>query len=173
MKKRVIRLGDKTSHGGVVVSATSHFNVFGKPVARLGDSVACPVPGHGVCSIAEGDPTWTIDGIPVALEGHKTSCGASLISSIPSVVRSPESSSEAALSSSQEQVGAINHAFDLHFRLKDSLTGVPLARQPYRLEVDGKIIEGVTDNEGFTKTIPTGYRSKAVGWHILGEVING
>ena len=33
--RRVIRLGDRTSHGGYVVSATSRFIVMDKPVARL------------------------------------------------------------------------------------------------------------------------------------------
>ena len=32
--------------------------------------------------IAEGDPQVLIDGVPVAFEGHKTSCGASLISTV-------------------------------------------------------------------------------------------
>lgn len=88
--KLVIRLGDPTTHGGTVVSATSHLEMFGKQVARLGDKVTCPIPGHGVCTIAEGDPLWSIDGMPVALEGHKTSCGASLISTLPNVQRTYE-----------------------------------------------------------------------------------
>jgi uncharacterized Zn-binding protein involved in type VI secretion len=33
--------------------------------------------------IAEGDPDVLIDGIPVAFEGHKTTCGAVLISTMP------------------------------------------------------------------------------------------
>ena len=80
---KVIRLGDSTSHGGEVVSATSHVTVQGKPVARLGDKCTCPKRGHNHCVIVEGDPDWTIDGIPVALEGHKISCGAVLIASGP------------------------------------------------------------------------------------------
>ncbi|XZG71796.1 PAAR domain-containing protein [Chitinibacteraceae bacterium HSL-7] len=83
--KRVIRLGDPTNHGGTVVSATMPTDMFGKKVARLGDMVACPIPGHGVCPIVEGDPTWIVDGKPVALEGHKTACGAALISTMPEV----------------------------------------------------------------------------------------
>lgn len=85
--KRVIRLGDPTSHGGKVVSATSHYVIMGIEVARLGDNCTCPRPGHGNCVIVEGDPTWLIDGIPIALEGHKTSCGASLIATVPNVER--------------------------------------------------------------------------------------
>lgn len=78
--KAVIRIGDPTSHGGRVVSAATHYVAFGKPVARVGDRCICPVPGHQVCIIVEGDSSWTIDGRPVALHGCKTSCGASLIS---------------------------------------------------------------------------------------------
>jgi uncharacterized Zn-binding protein involved in type VI secretion len=85
--KHVIRLGDPTSHGGSVVSAGGDFNVMGKQVARLGDKCTCPIKGHGNCVIAEGDPNWLIDGIPVALEGHKTSCGAALISTLGNLDR--------------------------------------------------------------------------------------
>lgn len=76
----VIRLGDPTSHGGKVVSVSAtHFTVGGIAVARVGDLCSCPVKGHDNCTIAEGNSQHVIDGIPVAYEGHKTSCGASLI----------------------------------------------------------------------------------------------
>ena len=87
---RVIRLGDPTSHGGTVVSASPTTIINGKQVARLGDSVTCPRPGHGSVVIVEGDPAWLVDGRPVALEGHKTSCGATLISTLATLERSPE-----------------------------------------------------------------------------------
>ena len=38
--------------------------------------------GHERCVIAEGDPQVLIDGVPVAFEGHESSCGASLISTV-------------------------------------------------------------------------------------------
>lgn len=79
----VIRLGDPTSHGGKVISAASTSQVMGVSVARKGDRCLCPMRGHEVCVIAEGDPTVLIDGVPVAFEGHKTTCGASLISTMP------------------------------------------------------------------------------------------
>lgn len=85
--KKVIRLGDPTSHGGVVVSAAPNFSMMGIQVARVGDQCTCPRPGHGGCVIAEGDPGWTIGGRAVALEGHLTSCGASLISTLGNVDR--------------------------------------------------------------------------------------
>ena len=85
--KHVIRLGDSTSHGGTVVGAADNFNIMGKNVARLGDKCTCPKRGHNNCVIVEGDPDWIIDGKPVALEGHKISCGAVLISSLPNLDR--------------------------------------------------------------------------------------
>ena len=81
--RNVIRLGDPTSHGGKVetVSAT-HFTVGGIAVARVGDRCSCPIKGHDDCTIAEGDPHHVIDGIAVAHDGHKTTCGATLIPTI-------------------------------------------------------------------------------------------
>jgi uncharacterized Zn-binding protein involved in type VI secretion len=79
----VIRLNDPTSHGGKVISAASNSTVMGVAVARKGDLCSCPLPGHGVCTISDGDPDVVIDGVPVAFNGHKTSCGAQLISTVP------------------------------------------------------------------------------------------
>ncbi len=76
---KVIRLGDATSHGGKVVSVTAkHFTVGGIAVACVGDTCTCPIKGHDVCTIAEGDPHHVINGVAVAYEGHKTTCGATL-----------------------------------------------------------------------------------------------
>jgi uncharacterized Zn-binding protein involved in type VI secretion len=81
----VIRLGDPTSHGGKVVKVSAtHFTVDGIPVACVGDVCSCPIKEHDNCTIAEGDPHHVINGIAVAYEGHKTSCGASLMSSTES-----------------------------------------------------------------------------------------
>ena len=80
--RRVIRLNDPTSHGGKVISAAPNKTVLGLAVARQGDRCLCPLKGHETCVIAEGDPEVLIDGVPVAFEGHATSCGATLISTV-------------------------------------------------------------------------------------------
>lgn len=77
----LIRLGDKTSHGGVVLSGSPLSVSGGMPIARVGDLVACPLPGHTPCVIVSGDPTLIVDGKPAARQGDKTSCGATLIAS--------------------------------------------------------------------------------------------
>ena len=73
----VIRLGDKTSHGGSVLEASPHSDSAGIAIARLGDKVSCPKHGNG--TIASGDQTMIVDGKPAARDGDKTSCGATLI----------------------------------------------------------------------------------------------
>ncbi|ENR0772260.1 PAAR domain-containing protein, partial [Escherichia coli] len=59
MVKGVVLFGDKTTHGGQVISASSNITVNGKKVALVGDMVSCPVSGHGVNPILEGMPQRT------------------------------------------------------------------------------------------------------------------
>ena len=83
MSRKIIRVGDPTDHGGkVMASDAPHFTVNGIAVALLGDACSCPKRGHNNCTIVEGDSQHTINGIPVAYEGHKTSCGAILIATV-------------------------------------------------------------------------------------------
>jgi uncharacterized Zn-binding protein involved in type VI secretion len=79
MTRPFILLGDKSSHGGTVVKASMTTDASGKGIARIGDLVACPIPGHGTCPIVSGDPTVIIDGQPAARHGDTTACGATLI----------------------------------------------------------------------------------------------
>lgn len=79
----IIRLGDPTSHGGKVISAgASDYLVDGIAVVRVDDLCSCPIPGHGVTKVLEGDPDYLIEGKPVAFAGHQAGCGAQLISTI-------------------------------------------------------------------------------------------
>lgn len=82
MARAIVRLGDKTTHGGVVITASPIHTLRGIGIARMGDKVACPLPGHGVNEIVEGCPVFSIGGRSVALHGHKTACGCSLIASL-------------------------------------------------------------------------------------------
>lgn len=82
MSRPFILLGDKTNHGGVVITASETSDCDGKGIARIGDQVTCPQKGHGsVTTIVTGDPTATIDGKSAARHGDKTACGATLIAS--------------------------------------------------------------------------------------------
>lgn len=84
MSRPLIVVGDKTSHGGVVLEGASTTAVEGKAIARVGDKVSCPLCGHGqhgITEIVTGDPTLIIDGRPAARDGDMTACGATLIAS--------------------------------------------------------------------------------------------
>jgi uncharacterized Zn-binding protein involved in type VI secretion len=76
-----VLLGDKTTHGGTVISASSTMFVHGKPVALVGDTVDCPEPGHGINPIVEGCPDWSEDGRAMVVNGCRTECGCQVISS--------------------------------------------------------------------------------------------
>jgi uncharacterized Zn-binding protein involved in type VI secretion len=79
-EKAIIRMGDKTSHGGTVLEGHQFLIVHGKPVAGVGHHVSCPK-CSGSLVIVEGVVTATMMGINIAVEGMKTSCGATLIAS--------------------------------------------------------------------------------------------
>lgn len=80
----VVRLGDKTSHGGVVISASVTHTINGVGIARVGDTVQCPQKGHGANPIVEGAVTYLVGGRMVALHGHRSACGCLLIASLVS-----------------------------------------------------------------------------------------
>ncbi|MBX3680883.1 PAAR domain-containing protein [Cognatazoarcus halotolerans] len=82
MSRPFILIGDRTSHGGTVISASPTSDCNGRGIARVGDKVSCPKKGHGrVTVIASGDPSALIDGQPAARHGDLTACGAMLIAS--------------------------------------------------------------------------------------------
>ncbi|QBH96223.1 PAAR domain-containing protein [Limnobaculum zhutongyuii] len=86
MSKGIIRLGDRTTHGGNVITATSTMVMDGKKVALIGDLVDCPKSGHGVNPIIEGSSDWISDGKQVAVDGCRCACGCTLITSLPEVL---------------------------------------------------------------------------------------
>lgn len=160
----IIVVGDRTSHGGVVIDGSPETGIDGKPVARVGDHVTCPLKGHGeITVIASGDPTLIVDGAPVARHGDKTACGATLLSSQmtttddagsgvkpaprPSAARSPGTRSGA--SDESQTLGDA----DQYFLLRDEATKAPLKNRLYRIHVRGNTAEGRTDQEGKTQLI--------------------
>ncbi|WP_334022689.1 PAAR domain-containing protein [Burkholderia gladioli] len=79
MVRQVIVVGDTLGpHGGTVTAGSSADVMNGKPIARKGDAVECKE--HGSQIISEGDEHSMVDGRTVALEGHHTSCGCTLVS---------------------------------------------------------------------------------------------
>lgn len=74
----VARLGDTSTHGGAIASASPNVYCNGIRVARLGDSFICPI--HGPQSITSASSTVFVNGIGVARIGDSISCGATISS---------------------------------------------------------------------------------------------
>lgn len=79
--KGVIRLGDKTSHGGLVISAAPDFIVLGKPVVTEGCLTVCPK-CRGVFPVKVNASDREHYGQLVAYADDTAACGAKLISSV-------------------------------------------------------------------------------------------
>lgn len=91
MSLKIITVGDKTDHGGKVISGSPAHDIRGRAIARLGDKVDCPqfYPGgkpHGVNKIITAHDTLTVDGVPVAVEGCTTECGRKLIGNLHATI---------------------------------------------------------------------------------------
>ena len=76
-----IVLHDKTDHGGFVITASENTSIDDRRVARIGDMVSCPRPGHGINPIVTGSDCVTLDGRRVARHGDRAACGCRLLSS--------------------------------------------------------------------------------------------
>lgn len=77
----VIRIGDKTSHGGQVVSASSGTVVMGKLAALDGDMSVCPR-CKGKFALKPDGAGARHEGKPYAYHDDVTECGARLISTL-------------------------------------------------------------------------------------------
>lgn len=78
--KDIVRIGDTTNHGGRVIDSIPHTNLNGRAMAGKGNMVLCPL-CEGEFPIIEGSDTYRVNGTPVALDGMKTACGATLMAS--------------------------------------------------------------------------------------------
>ena len=77
----VVRLGDRTDHGGEVTGASSGTVVLGKPAAQQGDMTFCPR-CKGSFAIEPDGQGARHQGTPYAYDGDLTACGARLLASV-------------------------------------------------------------------------------------------
>ena len=80
MSGEIIRMGDRTSHGGTVLEGSPSDICMGKPIAFIGHQTQCPK-CRGTFPIVEGVLTTTFYGKGVAVAEMRTACGAILIAS--------------------------------------------------------------------------------------------
>ena len=79
--RAVIRINDKTDHGGQVISASSGTIVMGSVAALQGDMTKCPK-CNGNFAIKPDGVGARHEGKPYAYDGDITECGAKLITSL-------------------------------------------------------------------------------------------
>lgn len=168
--------GDKTTHGGTVLAGSPFSDCEGKPIARVGDMVACPK-CRGVFPIAEGDQSNNVDGAPVAYHGCKVACGASLISSQVRTLTHPSSGNALKASSDSPEdllasksfgaIGAgmaaayqdariddVGDRYRGRFQLVSMEDGKPISGRSIRVRsTDGQYVTGTTDEEGYTQWV--------------------
>ena len=156
-----ITVGATTSHGGKVITGSPHSTHNGILISRKGDKVICKK-CKKLTTILTGDPSFIVDGAPIARAGDVTSCGAKLIAVQQSFcesdfeVRSVEQPAPLVFPKSDPAAmfAAINEKiYEDRFQLLDEITKQPLVSVKYRLNYEGKSVEGTTDEEGFTEVI--------------------
>lgn len=169
--KPIIRLGDPTSHGGVVIEAFPTLNIYGKPAAGIGHLVSCPK-CKGSFPIVAGASNSTFMGKNIALEGMLTACGAVLIATqnastvddvgggaktIGGVKAAAAASSKVAEPESQED------ELEYYFvAIRDDGSAVNLA---YRIDADSeKLHEGIINAKGETKAFPLSQIGEVTFW---------
>jgi uncharacterized Zn-binding protein involved in type VI secretion len=76
-----VRIGDVTSHGGVIVSGSPNTPVNAIPEARLTDIHICPI--HGGNIIVSGSFNTNTNILPNARIGDVCACGACIVTGSP------------------------------------------------------------------------------------------
>lgn len=153
-----IVLGDRTSHGGVVVSGDPTWTIDGKPIARVGDKVTCPRCKRDTTIVTSRFPTVIDLGKPVTYDQDKTDCGAVIYSRHNGHAGwgEAEGGTESSNSSIENYVPKQAPRFQEHFVLRNNETGEPLAGVLYTIKTgDGKTFEGETDAQGRTHVVWT------------------
>lgn len=164
-----VRRGDRTTHGGVVLTGDPTFFIHGQEVARVGDEVSCPRCKR-VSRIVAGVPTAFSDA-PLAVHDCITDCGAKLIASqstdcyddgSPAAVAADTLASmpdlrdteEAAFAGPAPGLADADELRSVRFQAVDDDTGKPIAGRPYILTAeDGAQFGGRTDAQGYTQPI--------------------
>ena len=157
MEKTIITVGDANSSGGKVITGSAAHTISGKAIARMGDLVDCPAkyPGgkpHGVNPIVEGVRNFTLDGVPVAVEGFKSACGCTLIGSAHATTHISGIARTSIPNAKAPSVGFYSDdgkpEFHEQVRLKNK-AGVPMANVPFHItDGEGNIFKGLTDGDG-------------------------
>ncbi|MDH1405886.1 PAAR domain-containing protein [Acinetobacter johnsonii] len=152
--KALITVGCKTDHGGIIVLGDSSFLVEGKAVHLDGMTHFCPKCKVQSRAIASNQGFMVVGGKSIVAVGDTSNCGSKYLKISDLAVMSSGASSPKIVSNNTNSfVAEPNFKYGQKFVLQDELTGEPLANVCYEIYMNGKIIHGRSDKEGFTKLI--------------------
>lgn len=158
--REVIRIDDKTDHGGHVISVSSGTVVMGKEAALADDMTYCPR-CKGQFTIKPDGKGAKHQGRPYAYHGDLTECGAHLISSLGSGGSAGSATDKAERGQEEESVS--DAAFDDRFMLLNDDTGEPAAFTEYALERENGTVEhGITNSQGETHLVSSTTRPEKI-----------
>ena len=78
----IARVGDTSTHGGSIISGSPNLTADGRPVARMGDMLACPTHGNQVITSVVTTKTHN-QGRLLATVGARAACGATITTGSP------------------------------------------------------------------------------------------
>lgn len=156
-------VGDKTTAGGEVLDGSPTCTWHNKIRAFNGSSIKCPAcRSIGKLKVNTPRQDTSPEGETFALNGDLCICKCSpaptLLASQSIAMYNNAGGSVAAPAFSSSAVWSASDTFwqdqhDQHFHLHDETTGEPLAKCHYRINCNGKSIDGITNEEGMTAKV--------------------
>ncbi|AWQ82303.1 PAAR motif family protein [Pseudomonas aeruginosa] len=164
-----------------------------KPAARLGDTNACPLPGHGSNPTVSGSPDVLINGLPALRVGDSSACGDAVAEGIGCILvngqpiaflGSATAHGGVIVSGSGDVLVGTQHTpapfvaptpmpggFNCQLRLS-AANGQPYSHLSYRAVLeDGSVRQGVTDSAGATQPIRTTTQMTIISIQLLPPAI--
>lgn len=164
----VIRIDDKTDHGGWVIAASSGTVVMGKVAALADDMTYCPK-CKGEFAIKADGKGAKHEGRAYAYHGDLTECGAHLMTSLEPTHANGNSLTDSKGRQKTERLHDL--AFNDRFVLLDDETGEPAAFTEYAVEREnGRFEHGVTNGRGETHVVSATTRPETVRIYVAADV---
>jgi uncharacterized Zn-binding protein involved in type VI secretion len=177
LTRYLITLGATTTAGGKVTSGSALMSIGEAAVALEGDTIWCPACNtEGVIGLDGPRLLRTVDGREEALGGDLCLCECSppprLIAAQSLAWQEIDTGWHAEQVEAGARMAAQRNAEEHGATMEDKLplilldpgTQQPLRCAPYRLQLDGTVIEGLTDALGATQSLSAAERAAVCAW---------
>jgi uncharacterized Zn-binding protein involved in type VI secretion len=181
IKRYHITLGATTTAGGTVTSASCLMSIDGAKIALDGDTVFCKAcHSDGFIKLDGPRLSESFNDRQVALSDDLCICKCSqpprLVNTQTRKVQWVDADRHASQAGAATETAAKFNAAKnsaaqpdtIPLLLRDPDTQEPFKQRPYRLELTDKVIEGTTDQNGFTRPLTASERAGVVTWHVDG-----